>query len=213
MESKQCTICHEVKSLSEFYTRKVVTKKNGVRIKHVAECKSCNVQRYMKWREDNPEKYQVAWDRYAQSDKRKQGKRQERKNNREQYSEYHKQWRHNNPDKTKEYSEKRQERFNAVYKDFKKNEWQDCLFFFDNCCAYCGSDGKLQREHIVPISKGGAHTALNVLPACKGCNASKYDSDFHDWYPRFEFYSEDRNSKITEYFAFVERKKSEQKAV
>jgi 5-methylcytosine-specific restriction endonuclease McrA len=45
-------------------------------------------------------------------------------------------------------------------------------------CAYCvglfaGLD--LTRDHIQPVSKGGADTWMNVVTACKGCNNMKGD--------------------------------------
>lgn len=207
MESKKCTMCHEVKPLSEFYTRKEVTKKKGTLIKPKPECKKCTVKRYCKWREDNPEKYQVAWDRYAQSEKRKNGKRAERKGRREELNEYSREWSKNNPDKVKKYQLNRSEKLKSLPNDFSKEDWQACLMFFDNSCAYCGSNDKpLQHEHFVPVSKNGEYTPLNILPACKGCNASKHDFDFLEWYPRFEFYSEDRQRRIYEYFDYVTNK-------
>lgn len=44
-------------------------------------------------------------------------------------------------------------------------------------CAYCAShhpDGRgLTRDHIVPRSRGGLDTWLNVCACCSGCNAHK----------------------------------------
>lgn len=51
------------------------------------------------------------------------------------------------------------------------------LFRRDRCvCAYCGdrfSEGVLQCEHIVPASRGGATSWMNLVTACPGCNAAK----------------------------------------
>ena len=44
-------------------------------------------------------------------------------------------------------------------------------------CFYCDvplSD-KWHIEHIVPISRGGHHSAANVVPSCAKCNLSKGD--------------------------------------
>lgn len=53
------------------------------------------------------------------------------------------------------------------------------LFKRDRCiCAYCGNkfpDAKLSRDHIMPRSKGGADTWMNVVTACKSCNQKKDD--------------------------------------
>ena len=44
-------------------------------------------------------------------------------------------------------------------------------------CAYCGdhfvSHHDLSRDHIHPVSKGGLNTWMNVVTACKPCNADK----------------------------------------
>ena len=43
-------------------------------------------------------------------------------------------------------------------------------------CAYCGKQHALKecsREHIVPVSKGGPDTWMNVVTACRRCNHHK----------------------------------------
>lgn len=67
---------------------------------------------------------------------------------------------------------------------------------FGHRCAYCGADGDLHIEHVVPISKGGPHSIGNIIPACKDCNFSKRDSDAEAWYRSQPFYSELRWRKI-----------------
>ncbi|WP_035205204.1 HNH endonuclease [Isoalcanivorax pacificus] len=45
-----------------------------------------------------------------------------------------------------------------------------------NICLYCGqpfSDQSLTRDHIVPTSRGGRDTWLNVVAACRRCNQHK----------------------------------------
>lgn len=48
-----------------------------------------------------------------------------------------------------------------------------------NVCAYCGDSfhnhHHLSRDHIVPKSKGGTNTWMNVVTACKPCNGKKDD--------------------------------------
>ena len=41
-------------------------------------------------------------------------------------------------------------------------------------CYYCGTDGPMHMEHMIPLSRGGTHTADNVVPACPTCNLSKH---------------------------------------
>jgi 5-methylcytosine-specific restriction endonuclease McrA len=67
---------------------------------------------------------------------------------------------------------------------------------FGNCCAYCGTGGDMQIEHVEPISKGGAHDIGNIVPACWPCNASKRLNDMGTWYGSQPFFSELRLRRI-----------------
>jgi 5-methylcytosine-specific restriction endonuclease McrA len=42
------------------------------------------------------------------------------------------------------------------------------------CCQYCGGLAETV-DHVVPRSRGGAHTWENVVAACKRCNGRKRD--------------------------------------
>jgi len=45
-------------------------------------------------------------------------------------------------------------------------------------CAYCGDifqGSKLTRDHVVPFSRGGKDTWMNVVTACRSCNEKKSD--------------------------------------
>jgi 5-methylcytosine-specific restriction endonuclease McrA len=46
-----------------------------------------------------------------------------------------------------------------------------------NVCAYCGGHfanyNHLSRDHIVPRSRGGENTWMNVVTSCKNCNSRK----------------------------------------
>ena len=53
------------------------------------------------------------------------------------------------------------------------------------CCAYCGAiDVSLQRDCVLPISRGGRYTLENVVPACRSCNASKSNDEVTRWLRR-----------------------------
>lgn len=50
------------------------------------------------------------------------------------------------------------------------------IFKRDNFeCQYCGTSKDLTLDHIIPSSKGGPHTWINLVTACKKCNAKKGD--------------------------------------
>ena len=63
---------------------------------------------------------------------------------------------------------------------------------FDHCCAYCGADGDLHIEHVIPISKGGEHHLGNIVPACPTCNYSKRSAPVEEWYRAQPFFTEER---------------------
>lgn len=57
-------------------------------------------------------------------------------------------------------------------------EWQQILNEQDNRCGCCGesfANVRPELDHIVPISKGGSHTAGNAQALCRSCNAQKHD--------------------------------------
>jgi 5-methylcytosine-specific restriction endonuclease McrA len=50
-------------------------------------------------------------------------------------------------------------------------------------CAYCGAKLTLRtttKDHVVPRSKGGPDTLLNVVAACRTCNGLKADRTLRD---------------------------------
>lgn len=63
---------------------------------------------------------------------------------------------------------------------------------FDHCCAYCGTNGDLHMEHVIPISKGGEHHLGNIVPACQRCNYSKHTFEVQAWYRSQPFFDETR---------------------
>jgi hypothetical protein len=52
-------------------------------------------------------------------------------------------------------------------------------------CAYCGAEEPaLQKDCMLPISRGGRYTLGNVVPACRSCNASKCNLEVTTWMRR-----------------------------
>jgi 5-methylcytosine-specific restriction endonuclease McrA len=60
--------------------------------------------------------------------------------------------------------------------DLTPEQWKSIKEKHGFACNMCGlkePEITLTLDHIVPISKGGEHTALNIQPLCKSCNSSK----------------------------------------
>ena len=52
-------------------------------------------------------------------------------------------------------------------------------------CAYCGAtDRPLQKDCVLPLSRGGRYTLDNIAPACGSCNASKSNQEVTGWMRR-----------------------------
>lgn len=51
-------------------------------------------------------------------------------------------------------------------------------------CFYCGeklNQKQMQMEHVKPISKGGAHSAYNIVPSCVKCNQRKHTKNANEF--------------------------------
>ncbi|WP_143267553.1 HNH endonuclease [Aquimixticola soesokkakensis] len=68
------------------------------------------------------------------------------------------------------------EQFNAL-------QWQAVVDAFGRACAYCGAEGDLVMDHVVPINKQalGEHRLGNLVPSCRACNARKAERDFREF--------------------------------
>ena len=82
------------------------------------------------------------------------------------------------------YAKRRKGRLARVDNDLTASQWADLLDAWGGC-AYCGAEGPaLQRDCVMPISRGGRYTVENVVPACASCNASKHNSEVTGWLRR-----------------------------
>ena len=67
---------------------------------------------------------------------------------------------------------------NAPVCDLTAAQWEEIKAAYGHRCVYCGRKmQRLTQDHITPLSKGGSHTASNVVPACKSCNCRKNAGD------------------------------------
>ncbi len=156
-------------------------------------------ERIRKWREENKE-------HLIQQGKEWREKNKERKKimdreyflkNRKRVNEVSRNWRNKNKNIVKKYNQKyytspkgkinytkHNHRRLALIKerpfDLTKEKIEE-IFRRDKVCVYCGSDKKLELDHIVPLKLGGNSLFNNFVVACKKCNTSKNARDVFYW--------------------------------
>lgn len=83
-------------------------------------------------------------------------------------------WRKANPDKVKAtYHRRRAAKKDAPVNDLTAQQWIGIKAAYRWCCAYCHRKRPLTMDHVIPLSRGGPHTASNIVPACRSCNSRK----------------------------------------
>jgi hypothetical protein len=79
---------------------------------------------------------------------------------------------------------KRKRRMDLADNDLTAEQWAALKEAWQGC-AYCGAtDGPLQRDCVMAISRGGRYTVDNVVPACASCNTSKCNDEVTGWLRR-----------------------------
>jgi 5-methylcytosine-specific restriction endonuclease McrA len=134
--------------------------------------------------------------------KKIRGSGRQKKRSKATSHEYYKKYYQENKLKYFNSAEKRRNQKNGVAFDLANNVWEEIKIYFNMSCAYCGvSNRALQKDHIVPLSKGGPYSYGNILPACGRCNASKQDGNMESWYKAQPYYDDGKLERITEYVA------------
>lgn len=82
------------------------------------------------------------------------------------------------------YARRRRRRVAGADNDLTDQQWFDLMEAWGGC-AYCGAaEPALQKDTMLPISRGGSYTLANVVPACRSCNASKCNLELTTWMRR-----------------------------
>jgi len=90
-------------------------------------------------------------------------------------------------------------------------QWEESLEFFNHECAYCGNKPEeFDKDHVVPLSKGGSYTKQNIIPACEWCNGSKHVKEMEYWYKMQPFFTPERLTKIHKWTGFNEKTNTQQ---
>lgn len=82
------------------------------------------------------------------------------------------------------YAARRKRRMAQSVHDLTDAQWTALVDAWGGC-AYCSATGvALQKDCLLPISRGGRYTLENVVPACGSCNASKCNTEVTTWMRR-----------------------------
>lgn len=97
-------------------------------------------------------------------------------------------WELNNPEKHKEqkhrtyinnkddyyrYARERIARKKDVGGSFTLQEWNVVLSSYGNSCLWCGTDSRIEADHVVPLVHKGKNIIQNIQPLCRTCNSKK----------------------------------------
>ncbi len=93
-------------------------------------------------------------------------------------------WESQNPGIKVHYASVRRARKKASETRDAKEKIREIRSREKNACLYCGkivTRKNLHIDHYIPLSKGGTHSADNLVPSCDKCNLSKSASHPHDF--------------------------------
>jgi len=192
---KRCSKCKKVKlrNSENFGADKI--SKDGYR----GQCKECNAKIFKEYRLKNLEKIAL-------------NKKKWRENNNKHVNAYARAYRKNNAEQFNGYRTARRTRVKQLKSTLDHNKWLRIKKEFDYKCAYCGitetehmtiTGYGLAREHFIPLDKGGEFSHDNIIPSCKKCNSSKFNKDFFEWYPTYEYYDKQREKFILKYLKYT----------
>lgn len=168
VQIKHCSACGQDKPVDEFHVCR------GRPDGRQTRCKRCKIKDNLRYAARNPSQMRINCRKHYHKDKAKSQAyaRQRRKIKPAGYLAAERKWKAANPDKVIAAVHLRRARLANVGGSFTATEWQDKLAEYDGKCAYCSCAGKMTRQHVVPISKGGSNSIENIVPACLGCNLS-----------------------------------------
>ena len=177
--TKCCTKCKLVKPVSQFYF-------NTSKQRHEAWCKQCTKESVLNSRRKNPEAHRRANRRDYKKHRVKKLEVQ-----RQRYWEdpawarfVQNEWARKHPSEMAvKYNARRARQVNAegafTRADIKRQREKQ-----HNRCYYCGNEGKLTVDHVIPLARGGTNWPDNLVLACPHCNSSKGNKRVDDWLKR-----------------------------
>ena len=214
---KECKECGELKIGSEYGAYK---RSNG-NYNLNSSCKCCQKIAKKEYYKENAEKISEQKKEYRKenSEKRKEYLKENAEKIAERKKEYYQENAEKIAEQRKEYrqtsagkeasardSHKRRALKAKNGGSYTSEQWQICLEYFDNKCAYTGEIlDSLNVEHILAVSKGGTSYIWNLCPSNQNPNRSKNNKDLETWYRKQEYFSEERLEKIYKWQEFAKQ--------
>jgi len=95
------------------------------------------------------------------------------------HSKYQSHWQTNNKEKVLSYVHQRRQRVENAADG--TNLSSVMAFMRNSPCVVCGTTSRIEIDHIVPLARGGLHSASNLQPLCRSCNAQKNSKTMEEW--------------------------------
>ena len=182
-----CKKCNREYQQNNKEKRKEYYKENIKKIKHYYNENKTQISNYRK--QHYKENKDVAIEYYSKNkDIIIQNQKKYKKENKYEIAKY-----------SRQYKQKRRAIEHNLPFTLTTHQWENAKAYFNKTCAYCGEELNLEQDHFIPLIKRGGYTKENIIPACRGCNASKYDKLFEEWYLTYKFYDKNREQYILNY--------------
>lgn len=183
---KRCHACQQVKPRDSEHFGAGTTRPDGFSDR----CLDCSRKAAATYRRNHPDKVKASHDKdYHNEYSRRWAKKhpEQRRATERRYAKKH-------PEKAVLVSAKRRALKRLTKASLTTQEWKRCLDYWHNRCAACGKEADLftviAQDHWHPLSKGGAHSATNIVPLChtrpnggeqRCCNVSKRNRPPEEW--------------------------------
>ena len=155
-----CRRCYNCQYLTE-HRAEIAGQRRQYRLNHREESAKSTRQWYRDHREEKAE--------YG---------RQRYRGRREESAEYNRQYRAAHPDKRRGQVHRRR----ALKRGATVGPVDEAAIYErDKFCIYCGATKDLTLDHLVPLSRGGAHIQDNLAVACRSCNSCKHTKTYDEF--------------------------------
>ena len=227
MDEKICKKCGRLLPLSMFHKNK--KNKDG----HISSCKDCMKKYTKNYNQKHRDDINIKRQEYYQNHREHELSRvkEYREKHKEETQQYKEQYRKKNRNKIRALQREYWKQYYTKNKDIlllknKQNlykrrsvegtitqeQFNECLNFFDNVCAYSGEEfgndavDALTMDHVIPLNNGGTNYIWNIIPAKRTFNSSKGTKEMLSWYQEQDYYSDERLQKILEWQEYAYNK-------